>query len=182
MAGGGVNERDTPAPDRVVGRDVRDEPATDGGIKPLREAAREAKAPRWLALHRTQLFAVLAIIALFLFGGLTLLVSNGLTSDTDLTVTRAVQSLTFPWMASLMIGVSWIGFPPQALLVVVATAAVFWLAGYRIEAYVSGAAAASNILTETIKHVVSRARPSSDLVHVISTASGQSFPSGHVLF
>ena len=171
----------TPAPDRVV-HDARDEPATDGTIEPLREAAREAKAPHWLAAYRTRIFAVLAVLALFIFGGLTILVTGGLTSDADVTVTRAVQSLTTPWVAALMIGVSWIGFPPQAPLLVIGVAALFWLAGYRVEAGFAVAAAASTILTETIKHLVSRPRPGSDLVEVISSASGHSFPSGHVLF
>jgi membrane-associated phospholipid phosphatase len=171
----------TPAPDRVV-HNARDEPAADGTIEPLREAAREAKAPHWLAAYRTRIFAFLAVLALLIFGGLTALVTGGLTSDTDVTITRTVQSLTIPWVAALMVGVSWIGFPPQAPLLVIGVAALFWLAGYRVEAGFAVAAAASTILTETIKHLVSRPRPGSDLVEVISSASGHSFPSGHVLF
>ena len=171
----------TPAPERAVAHDARDEPATAGTIEPLREAARDAKAPHWLAAYRTRIFAGLAVLALLVFGGLTILVTGGLTNDTDVTVTRAVQSLTIPWVASLMIGVSWIGFPPQALLLVVGVAALFWLSGYRAEAGFAVAAASSTMLTETIKHLVGRPRPSSDLVDVIASASGHSFPSGHVL-
>ena len=173
-----VTGRGTPAPDPVV----HDDPAVKGTIEPLREAAREAKAPHRLAAYRTRIFAGLVVLGLLLFGGLTALVTGGLTSETDLTVTRAVQRLTSPWVASLMVGVSWIGFPPQAPLLVVGVAALFWLAGYRAEAGFVVAAAASTLLTATIKYLVGRPRPGSDAVDVIASASGHSFPSGHVLF
>jgi len=161
---------------------ARDEPATEGTVEPLREAARAVAAPRWVTVHRTQIFSSLALIALAIFTGLAILVSDGLTSGVDLAVTRAIQSLAFPGLESLMVGVSWIGFPPQSPLFVVAVAALFWLAGFRAEAGFAVAAAASNALTETIKMVIARPRPGAELVNVITGASGTSFPSGHTLF
>jgi membrane-associated phospholipid phosphatase len=177
-----VNETETRTGDLVGAHDAYQAPASDGTAEPLREAAREERAPTWLAAHRSQLFTALAVVALLIFGCLTVLVSDGLTSGTDLAVTRAIQSLTFPGVGPLMIGVSWIGFLPQSTIVVVVVTALFWLAGYRLEAMFAVAAAASFILTDTIKQVMGRPRPSSDLVHVFASISGQSFPSGHVLF
>jgi membrane-associated phospholipid phosphatase len=177
-----MSEQEATVPNHGVVPGTADRPATEGTVEPLRAAARDARAPRRLAALRTQVFTILALVALVLFAALTILVSDGLTTDVDLSVTRTVQSVTFSWVEGLMVGVSWPGFPPQAPLLVAAVAALFWLTGYRIEAAFSVAAAASNVLTEIIKHVVARSRPSDDLVHVIATAAGQSFPSGHVLF
>jgi undecaprenyl-diphosphatase len=159
-----------------------DTPSTNGAFEPLEDAAREVTAPRGVATARAQIFTTLAVIALFIFGGLTVLVAQGLTASTDLAVTLTVQSLTSPVVATLMIGVSWIGFLPQSILVVAVTATVLWLAGVRTESVFVLGAAASDILTEVIKHVVGRPRPGSELVHVIAGASSPSFPSGHTLF
>ena len=73
-----------------------DASADDGTLEPLRDAARAETAPRRLAAFRTQIFIVLAVIALLIFGGLTVLVVEGLTAGADLAITRAVQSLAFP--------------------------------------------------------------------------------------
>ena len=81
-----------------------------------------------------------------------------------------------------MIATSWPGFPPQSMLIVAATVVAIWLAGYRPEAMLVLVAAASDILTETIKIVVGRPRPDNSLIHVIAGATGASFPSGHTLF
>ena len=64
---------------------------------------------------------VLAVVALLIFGGLTVLVVEGLTTSADLAMTRAVQSLESPWIGPLMVATSWPGFPPQSLLIVAAT-------------------------------------------------------------
>jgi undecaprenyl-diphosphatase len=177
-----MNRTETPAHEDTAVHEGRDDPATDGTIEPLHDAALDAQAPSWLAANRTQIFTGMALVALLVFGVLTVLVTDGLTTGVDLVVTLAVQRLTFPLVGPLMVGVSWIGFPPQSFVLVVVVVALFWLAGYRAEAGFAIAAAASDILTETIKIVVSRPRPGADLVHVIAGASGQSFPSGHTLF
>ena len=174
--------RQTISEQRSAARAPGDAPAHDGTLEPLRDAARAETAPRGLAVFRTQIFIALAVIALLIFSSLTLLVVEGLTASADLATTRAVQSLAFPGAASLMIPTSWPGFPPQSMLIVAATVVILWLAGYRPEAMFVLVAAASDILTETIKIVVGRPRPDNSLVHVIAGATGASFPSGHTLF
>lgn len=156
--------------------------AVAGTDRPLREAARRSLAPRWLAALRTQTFTGLAVLGLILFGGLTFLVTGGLTADADLVATLTVQGIGLPWFGPLMIGVSLIGFSPQSFALVAATSALFWRAGYRTESGFALAAAASVMLTEAIKWLVGRPRPDADLVSVIAGAGGNSFPSGHTLF
>jgi undecaprenyl-diphosphatase len=138
--------------------------------------------PRWLAALRTATFTGLAGIGLMLFGGLTLLVTGGLTADADLVATQAVQGVAAPWFGPLMLGVSLLGFPPQNFWIVAVVAALFWRAGYRTEAGFALAASASVIVTEGIKQLVGRPRPHADLVTVIEGVGGHSFPSGHTLF
>lgn len=156
--------------------------AVEGTDEPLREAARRSLVPRWLAAIRTQTFTGLAGIGLMLFGGLTVLVSGGLTADADLVATQTVQGVAMPWFGPLMLGVSAFGFSPQSYVIVAVVAALFWRAGYRTESGFALGAAASALLTEVVKSLVGRPRPAAELVSVVEGATGHSFPSGHTLF
>jgi len=156
--------------------------ATAGTSEPLRETARRSLVPRWLARLHTQAFTGLAAAGLFMFAGLAGLVTSGLTAGLDLAITQTIQGLSLPWFGPLLLGVSLIGFPPQAYLLVAGVAALFWFAGYRTESGFAVAASASAILTETFKVLIARPRPGADLVNVLTGASGNSFPSGHTLF
>jgi len=173
-----------------VVREARDEydaarGATDAEqavVEPLREAGRRSRVPSWLATFRTQIFTGLAAIGLFLFGGLTVLVSDGLTAGVDLAVTQAIQGISAVGFGALMIAVSALGFLPQSVLLVAAIATILWLADYRTEAGFAVVASGSSLLTEAIKAIIARPRPDADLVTVLAGASGHSFPSGHTLF
>ena len=156
--------------------------AVEGTDEPLREATRRSLVPRWLAALRTQTFTWLAGIGLMVFGGLTFLVSGGLTADADLVATQAVQGIAAPWFGPLMLAVSAFGFFPQSVIIIAVIAALFWRAGYRTESGFTLAAAASVVLTEVIKSFVGRPRPAADLVTVVPGVVGHSFPSGHTLF
>lgn len=156
--------------------------AIEGTDPSLREAARRSLVPRWLAAIRTQVVTGLAAIGLLLFGALTFLVTGGLTADTDLVATQAVQGITQPWFGPLMLAVSLIGFPPQNLMLVAGIAALMWRAGYRSEAGFALGASASVLLTEIVKRAIGRPRPDAGLVAVVEAATGHSFPSGHTLF
>jgi undecaprenyl-diphosphatase len=151
-------------------------------VEPLREAGRRSRAPGWLAALRTQIFTGLAATGLFLFGGLTALVSDGLTAGVDLAVTQAIQGVSAIGFGPLMIAVSAFGFLPQSLLLVAGVATILWLADYRTEAGFAVVASGSALLTEGIKSIVARPRPDADLVTVLAGATGHSFPSGHTLF
>jgi undecaprenyl-diphosphatase len=156
--------------------------AVEGTDEPLREAARRSLVPRWLAALRTQTFTGLAAIGLMLFGGLTFLVTGGLTADADLLATQAVQGIGMPLFGPLMLAVSLVGFSPQSYLIVAVVSALFWRAGYRTESSFALVAAASALLTETVKRLVARPRPDADMVAVVEGVGGHSFPSGHTLF
>ncbi len=156
--------------------------AVQGTDEPLRQAARRSLVPRWLAALRTQVFTGLAGVGLVLFGGLTALVTGGLTADADLLATQTVQSTAFPLIGPLMLGISALGWFPQSYIIVIVAAALFCRAGYRTESGFTLAAAASVLVTEVVKFLVARPRPNAELVAVVTGATGHSFPSGHTLF
>jgi undecaprenyl-diphosphatase len=159
------------------------QPNVTAGTDPtLREATRGALVPRRRAALRTRLFIVLALAGLVLFGSLLVLVRGGLTADADLTITRAVQSIAVPGIGALMVAVSAPGWSPWCYVLVVGIFGLFWRAGYRTEAGFAVLGAASAILTELFKWLVALPRPGADLVAVIYGTTGNSFPSGHVLF
>ena len=148
----------------------------------LRETVRQSLVPRWLARLRTKLFTGLATAGLLLFGGMTALVTGGLTAGVDLAATQTVQSIGVPWFGPLMLGISLPGFFPQSILMIVGVAVLFWRAGYRTETRFAVAASGSVLLTEAVKRVIGRPRPDAELVSVVQGVGGHSFPSGHTLF
>lgn len=156
--------------------------AIAGTDEALREGIRRSLVPRWLAALRTQAFTGLAGIGLVLFGGLTALVTGGLTADLDLAATQAVQGVAAPWFGLLMLAISAPGFFPQSILMIGGIAALLWQGGYRTESRFALAASASVVLTEGIKRLVGRPRPDAELVSVVQGVGGHSFPSGHTLF
>lgn len=159
------------------------EPEADGAtVEPLRVAARRSLVPRWLAARRTALFNALAALSMLAFGGLTALVDLGLTAEADLTMTTAVQSAQLPLFGGLMWLASLPGFPPYTFFLVGGTTAVLALAGLRTEAGFTLLASASGIITQTVKAIIARPRPTAELVRVESIIGGHSFPSGHTLF
>jgi membrane-associated phospholipid phosphatase len=101
----------------------------------------------------------------------------------DVTITREFQENQNPVLSGFMFAVSWLGY--QFILysaLIVVTAIIFWTLHLRLEGvFIIAVSVVSSLLNGLIKVIVARPRPSSSLVDVLSAASGQSFPSGHVM-
>jgi undecaprenyl-diphosphatase len=101
----------------------------------------------------------------------------------DVAITQEFQEQRQPWLKSFMVAVSFLG--SQFLLftfLILLTAVLFWLIRLRLEAImILGLPGVSAALNRLIKFIVSRPRPTSNLVEIFQQASGQSFPSGHVM-
>ena len=122
-------------------------------------------------------------ILLALFAFLAIWVAYHPVLAIDVTITRDFQANQSPWLRYTMLAVSYIGnvMPLSAGLVVLA-AILFWILDLRLEAIlIVVVSATSAILYSLIKLIVARPRPSASLVEIIQAASGQSFPSGHVM-
>ncbi len=122
-------------------------------------------------------------ILLALFAFLAIWVAYHPVLAIDVTITRDFQTNQSPWLRYTMLAASYIGnvMALSAGLVVLA-AILFWILDLRLEAImVVVVSATSDILNSLIKLIVARPRPSASLVEIIQAASGNSFPSGHVM-
>ena len=140
-----------------------------------------AIAPKAARHHRAAIFQVYVFLATAAFLALAVAAHFVPYFSVDLAITHLVQSERGHLLETLMQGLSWMGWNPQAALLVVGGISTLLLLGLRWEAVVAGFAGLGTAVGSLIKLLVIRPRPSSDLVHVFSQLSTASFPSGHVL-
>src|SRR5262245_5178559 len=138
-------------------------------------------APKPTRRRRAAVFQAYVLFSVAGFIGLAVAARAMPYFPIDLTITRAVQSVHNPVFDGVMFGVSWIGFWPQSLVTGLALCGVIFAFGLRWEAVMMFFAECSSFVAEGMKLVVSRPRPTDDLVDVIRELTTSSFPSGHVL-
>jgi len=147
------------------------------------EQVKRAIAPKRTRNYRALAFQGYVIAAAVAFAVLFILVWNVPYFTIDLTVTRAVQTISLTWFAVAMEIISYPGYAPQSFGLVVLIAVVLFAIGLRWESVSSLIAGAGGPAADTLaKAVIHRARPSANIVHVVQEVSGYSFPSGHVVF
>lgn len=141
-----------------------------------------ATATRPVRHYRAYLFQIYLLAALVAFGVLFFFVRTTAYFSFDLSVERAVQSVRgFGW-EQLMYFVSGLGFFPLSVILTGAIILFIFVIGLRWEAVMAVFAAGGVTLAGiVIKEIVQRARPTPDLVNVLSPLTDYSFPSGHVL-
>ena len=132
----------------------------------------QAAARRWLGPAALVMFVLFAID--------TYLVVNGALTSIDIPITTFVQSVNWgPIVYAFdLINISagyW-----QVLLGLVAIVALFIVE--RRAGWLMLIGSISSLLDNIIKLLVSRQRPTVDLVHILTPASGFSYPSGHAVF
>lgn len=121
--------------------------------------------------------------ALVVFITLAILASTTAYFPIDLIITRFLQSLKAPWFELLMQVVSWPGYAPQAIFIVLGIILFAWLEELKLEtAFITGTAIGEQALNWLAKIAVRRPRPSQNLVEVFKKLANFSFPSGHVMF
>ena len=100
----------------------------------------------------------------------------------DREFSEEVQEHQNPLLDYTMKFISWFGFFPGSVIVVIAAAAVFFVFKYKKEALFVLLAPVSALVTLLIKTIVNRPRPTDKLVRIVQKVNQESFPSGHVLF
>jgi membrane-associated phospholipid phosphatase len=101
----------------------------------------------------------------------------------DIQITLWLQSYKMSWLQQIMTGVSWLGFFPQAALVVIAVSLLLYFRGLVWEAILALLIpVGAESLDFIAKLVIHRPRESANLVHVAQLLPSYSFPSGHVMF
>jgi undecaprenyl-diphosphatase len=150
---------------------------------PAQQAAREETASAWRRRQRTDSFRIALLGAIIAFGMLTVLVRTAPSLDSDVFLTRLLQSITWPFFAAGMQVVSWPGFPPQSIIFTALIGLLIYSFGLKWEAVSTLIAAVlSSGIDEFVKLLVRRPRPAADLVDVFASLNSYSFPSGHVMF
>jgi len=133
--------------------------------------------------HRRSLPGVVAALAaLVAYVGLALWVRRRPAPACELAVTRRLQEKTPPALGRFLRWVSWLGFPPQSVLVPTAVIAAFWLRGDRRTATQLFFTWTASTVSFVTKRLVRRPRPNHPAVRIpIAQPRDASYPSGHVV-
>lgn len=177
---------------------MRQQPSGDQKQEPVHEQVQEkaqdvieqaqaevsrSREPWYRITKRARLLIGIDICIFALFTLLAWFVHENPIVPVDVVITQEFQENQSPWLQNFMIAVSFLGsqwliFSALILLTVLA----FWILGLRLEALlIAIQSIVSSLLNGLIKVIVDRPRPTSRLVDIILHASGQSFPSGHVM-
>jgi len=158
-----------------------------GGVEDILEKAQlavaEALRPWYQSARWGRILLVVDAILLAVFALLAWWVSYHPILPIDVFITQQFQDNPAPWVHYTMVAVSFIGdVVPLFVGLIALAAALFWIVDLRLEAVmVVALSATSAILNALIKYMVARPRPAPDLVDVMHTTTGSSFPSGHVM-
>jgi undecaprenyl-diphosphatase len=98
----------------------------------------------------------------------------------DQPVSLLVQRVFSP-VGSLMESISVLGFTPISQLFILSVAASLWVVRMRRAALVSLVILPNGLVSYLLKMLVSRPRPTDDLVQITRYLDDMSFPSGHVI-
>ena len=116
------------------------------------------------------------------FIALTILVLIFPHSFIDLEFSQEIQEHQNPFLDTSMKLVSWFGYNPGSIIIVLLAALIFFIFRYRKEALFILLTSLSGLISSLLKILVNRPRPTESLVRIVQKVSQQSFPSGHVLF
>jgi undecaprenyl-diphosphatase len=174
------SEQGTSHPESVS---AHKEGAVEDVVEEAQLAVAAARRPWYQSSMWGSILLVVYAILLALFALLAWWVSYHPILPIDVLITQQFQDNPAPWVHYMMVAVSFIGDVVPLFVGLIALAAtLFWMVDLRLEAVmVVALSATSAMLNALIKYIVARPRPTSDLVDVMHTASGMSFPSGHVM-
>lgn len=172
------------------GNDIEHKPLTkqveegaESIVKEVEEEVTGARRSWYQTVHWGRVLLTVDAILLALFALLAWWVSLHPVLSIDVTITREFQENQTPWLRITMLAASYIGSTPLlSTALIVLAAAIFWIVRLRLEALtIVFVCATSAILNYVIKLIVERPRPNAQLVDILQSASGASFPSGHVM-
>jgi len=136
----------------------------------------------YLQAHRSKLLGSVLLLIIIGFVFLSGYVFFFPLSSFDLRFSTSVQEHHTVFLDRFMTWISWFGFMPVSVIMVVLVSAVFLAFNYKREAIFTLLTLLSGVVSTIIKILINRPRPSQDLVRIVYLVKQQSFPSGHVLF
>lgn len=132
--------------------------------------------------YRKRILIILIAVLLLGFFILTAVVFAFPHSLLDREFSEEVQEYQHPGLDTLMKAISSVGVFPISLIMVLITAAIFYLFKYKKEALFICFTLTSGLVSASLKILIDRPRPAESMVRIVEKAQNQSFPSGHVLF
>jgi len=132
--------------------------------------------------RRKKLIAIVIVVISIGFLALSVFIAHFPTSLLDEHFSEKIQSYQSPTLSIVMEQISWFGYFPGSIIMVVVATLAFLVFKYKREALFMLFTALAGLVSTVFKIMVNRPRPSEPLVHVFKKAAQQSFPSGHVLF
>ncbi|MBI5352721.1 MAG: phosphatase PAP2 family protein [Chloroflexi bacterium] len=161
----------------------KDEKPVEKIKQDVQQAVRAKSAPALVRRYRAVFFLTMLALVIGAFAMLTFLVRIMPAFAVDLQVTKTLQLIKFPFFASMMDWISWIGFAPQAVIIAGLIILLIYAFGLQWESVMAlFAAVFSAAVNALVKDLVGRPRPNSNSVNVFGTLTSYSFPSGHVMF
>jgi undecaprenyl-diphosphatase len=131
--------------------------------------------------YRAAAFQAYVLIAMAVFVALAVAAHFIPYFAIDVTITHALQNSHGMAFDALMRGLSWLGFEPQVGVLAALAILILFVAGLRWEAVAAAFAMCGVAFGGLVKAIVTRPRPSADLVHVFQQLPTSGFPSGHTL-
>jgi undecaprenyl-diphosphatase len=133
--------------------------------------------------RRQRLLFVLSLLSLAIISLLAFLTDTLRILPFDLATTRELQEFNNLLFLRLMVFISVFGYMPWSALTIAGGALLVGvLCGWKHGAYLALLTALQGIANQLIKVGIGRPRPLNTLVNVFVPVSGNSFPSGHVMF
>jgi undecaprenyl-diphosphatase len=148
---------------------------------PREKINQRAIAPPATRRYRAALFQTYVLVGAVAFVTLAVIAHTVAYFPIDLSITRTLQAYHGLWFARAMFWVSWIGFIPQVVVLVLTVAGSLFVFGLRWEGLCLLVAACGSLLGGVVKLFVYRPRPSADLIHVFAQLPSSGFPSGHTI-
>ncbi|MBV9707322.1 MAG: phosphatase PAP2 family protein [Chloroflexi bacterium] len=151
-------------------------------VEATQQEASKARRPWYYVGHVARFLFIGYAIQILLFAALASWVHQNPVSPLDVTITRELQEHPASWVRVTMLVISYPGSSFVLPLLVVTTVILFWVVRLRLEAVMIGSLSlVSAVLNALLKVLVARPRPDAHWVEVFQTATGNSFPSGHVM-
>src|SRR5215831_18526741 len=163
---------------------MTDAPLTGGDPKETADAAVAeliVSAPR--AAARARWAEIVFLVALCVYAVLAVFAHRYAYFSWDLTLARRIQAISIPGFHSAMVDVSILGNGLVPWVPVVGAGLALTGTGLRVEGLVCMAGTGLGwLVTQSLKLLIGRPRPSDLLVEVAEVFNFNSFPSGHVVF
>jgi undecaprenyl-diphosphatase len=148
----------------------------------VKQEVTNARQPWYHVSKTARVLLIVYAIQLALFAVLAWWVHANPVNSIDLSITREFQENPAGWLRTSMTVVSAFGLWYISTALIALAALIFWLVGLRLEAvFIVGLSLLSICLNALLKFLVQRPRPNGHMVDIFQAATGQSFPSGHVM-